>query len=43
MHPANVPNGKAIINQLGKLNDDKIKKSEKSAPLSITSLIILKD
>ena len=43
MQPANVPKGRAIKSQLGKLYADKIKKSEKPAPLFIIILIVLKD
>ena len=43
IHPANVPNGRANRSQLGKLYTDKIKKSERFAPLSTINLIILND
>ena len=43
IHPANVPKGKAIKSQLGKLYAVKIKKSERLAPLLIIILIVLKD
>ena len=43
MQPANVPKGKAINSQLGKLYADKIKKSERLAPLFIISFIVLND
>ena len=43
MHPANVPNGKAINSQLGKLYADKIKNSNRPAPLLIINFIVLKD
>ena len=43
MHPANVPNGRAIKSLLGRLYEDKIKNSERPAPLLIISLIVLKD
>ena len=38
-----MPKGKAIINQLGMLNNDKMKKSERWAPLSIINFILLND
>ena len=43
MHPAKVPNGKAIKSQLGKLYKDNKKKSDKLPPLSIINLMFLKD
>ena len=43
MQPANVPKGRAIKSQLGKLYADKIKKSERLAPLLIINLIVLND
>ena len=43
MHPANVPNGRAIKSQLGRLYADKIKNSKRPAPLLIINFIVLKD
>jgi hypothetical protein len=43
MQPAKVPKGKAIINQLGILYNDKMKKSERLAPFSIIKFMLLND
>ena len=40
MHPANVPNGRAIKSQLGRLYADKIKNSKRPAPLLIINFIV---
>ena len=43
IHPAKVPNGKAIRSQLGRLYADNTKNSESPAPLLIINLMLLKD
>jgi len=43
IHPAKVPNGKAIRSQLGRLYADKTKKSDRSAPLFIINFMVLND
>ena len=41
MHPANVPNGREIKSQLGRLYADKIKNSKRPAPLLIINFIAI--
>ena len=43
MHPAKIPNGMTINNQLGKLYAERIKKSDNPAPLLTINFMLLKD